>query len=134
MGQVLTKNEGFSDFCEGWVPFLLKSSRKLDGWHWPGHISSELHWGTSFDHRFPGITQMTAIAPLLHILPLPGPVETRPNLLKCLLYSHNMTTGRRVVYTSQDFVHQRGWKNQLQPSMCSATLYIFPSSVQETIY
>ena len=28
MGQVLTKNEGFSDFCEGWVPFLLEIKQK----------------------------------------------------------------------------------------------------------
>ena len=31
MGQVLTKNEGFSDFCEGWVPFLLEIKQKA-GW------------------------------------------------------------------------------------------------------
>ena len=31
MGQVLTKNEGFSDFCEGWVPFLLEIKQKT-GW------------------------------------------------------------------------------------------------------
>ena len=30
-GQVLTKNEGFSDFCEGWVPFLLEIKQKA-GW------------------------------------------------------------------------------------------------------
>ena len=29
--QVLTKNEGFSDFCEGWVPFLLEIKQKA-GW------------------------------------------------------------------------------------------------------
>ena len=31
MGQVLTKNEGFGDFCEGWVPFLLEIKQKA-GW------------------------------------------------------------------------------------------------------
>ena len=31
MGQVLTKNEGFSDFCEGWIPFLLEIKQKA-GW------------------------------------------------------------------------------------------------------
>ena len=31
MGQVLIKNEGFSDFCEGWVPFLLEIKQKA-GW------------------------------------------------------------------------------------------------------
>ena len=31
MGQVLTKNEGFSDFCEGWVPFLFEIKQKA-GW------------------------------------------------------------------------------------------------------
>ena len=33
MGQVLTgpKNEGSSDFCEGWVPFLLEIKQKA-GW------------------------------------------------------------------------------------------------------
>ena len=29
--EVLTKNEGFSDFCEGWVPFLLEIKQKA-GW------------------------------------------------------------------------------------------------------
>ena len=28
MGQVFTKNEGFSDFYEGWVPFLLEIKQK----------------------------------------------------------------------------------------------------------
>ena len=31
MGQVLTENEGFGDFCEGWVPFLLEIKQKA-GW------------------------------------------------------------------------------------------------------
>ena len=31
MGQVFTKNEGFSDFCEGRVPFLLEIKQKA-GW------------------------------------------------------------------------------------------------------
>ena len=31
MGQVLTKNEGFGDFCEGWIPFLLEIKQKT-GW------------------------------------------------------------------------------------------------------
>ena len=31
MGQVLTKNEGFGDFCEGWIPFLLEIKQKA-GW------------------------------------------------------------------------------------------------------
>ena len=42
MGQVLTKNEGFSDFCEGWVPFLLEIKQKAGwlvgmGFHRQGH-------------------------------------------------------------------------------------------------
>ena len=31
MSQVLTKNEGFGDFREGWVPFLLEVKQKA-GW------------------------------------------------------------------------------------------------------
>ena len=32
MGQVLTKNEGFSDFCEGWVPLFLLEIKQKAGW------------------------------------------------------------------------------------------------------
>ena len=31
MGQILTKSEGFGDFFEGWVPFLLEIKQKA-GW------------------------------------------------------------------------------------------------------
>ena len=43
MGQVLTKNEGFSDFCEGWVPFLLEIKQKA-GWL----VGMKL-WGPEFE-------------------------------------------------------------------------------------
>ena len=38
MGQVLTKNEGFGNFCEGWIPFLFEIKQKagwLVGMTWP---------------------------------------------------------------------------------------------------
>ena len=31
MGQVVTKNDGFGDFLEEWVPFLLEIKQKT-GW------------------------------------------------------------------------------------------------------
>ena len=43
MGQVLTKNEGFSDFCEGWVPFLLEIKQKT-GWLVGMRASQLLPW------------------------------------------------------------------------------------------
>ena len=44
MGQVLTKNEGFSVFCEGWLPFLLEIKQKA-GWL-VGMVSSLIFWDT----------------------------------------------------------------------------------------
>ena len=44
MGQVLTKNEGFSDFCEGWVPFLLEIKQKA-GWL-VGMLESQVSLGS----------------------------------------------------------------------------------------
>ena len=48
-----------------WWPKCTISSSGLWKWandihsntlHWPGHNGSKLHWSTSFDQRFPGIT------------------------------------------------------------------------------
>ena len=55
MGQVLTKNEGFSDFCEGWVPFLLEIKQKA-GWLVGMWYATVIHQG--FAHTSTGPCKM----------------------------------------------------------------------------